>query len=250
MPRHLIRVALVLALLIPASPGLVTAQDMRTARRDHLASLGSVESASAVESYLLRQLQTIGAPNAGDLAEFFSFVMVIHGLDLQKLERLQAGGIDLVHAMTSDARPFMEQGLFSDPVVVAEVVDFGDSDEPTDGYRSTIAVRVVETLKGEVSADTLFLRQRGQFRNGMGQNEFAPRIGEKYLLLLSRPMYEFFASRRQAPTQASAVPRHAYAIYRYYRADDNRIVMGDGSSHDAGSIYQELRWLEELMEAL
>ncbi len=88
-------------------------------------------------------------------------------------------------------------------------------------------------------------------RKDVGPRGFVPEVGRKYLLLLSRPMYEFFAWRRgrAEPAGTAAASAH-YAIYRTYLAEDGRVVMGDGSSYLADDVFQELRWLAELVEEL
>lgn len=236
-----------LSVLAPVSP--VRGQDRAAARETYVSELGLRGNAGDIRLYLVDELRAMGHENPEGLAEFFSFIMVLHGLDLDKLLRLQAGGIDIVHSMTSNARPFIEQGLYSDPAVVADVVEFGDAGEAGDGYASTITVRVIERLKGMATPDTIHLRQRRPFSEEAGPHDLVPEEGGRYLLLLSRPMYEYSVWRRSAEGPAVPQPGH-YAIYRFYRADDDRVIMGDGSSYDAKSVYQELRWLQELIEEL
>lgn len=240
---------LVILLAVVAAPG-VWAQDAGSFRDRYVMSVGLGEERETLREYLYEQLVTQGHENAARLSDLFSFVMLIHGLDLEKVARLQAGGIDIVHAMTSNARPFLEQGLFSSPVLVGDVIERSDEGEPDDGFGSTVSIRVVEVLKG-AAPDTVFLRQRGRFSEGMGPREFVPEAGRRYLLLFSRPMYEFFVWRRgeQGGEPFAAKPGH-YSLYRYYLSDDARVVMGDGSSYGAETVYQQLRWLDELVEEL
>ncbi len=233
--------------IVPAA----AAQNMNRDRSEYLAAAGLEDEAAALEEYLRTELVALGYENADNLGRFFSFVMAIHGLDRDRVARLEAGGIDVVRAMTSEARPFIEQGLFSDPSIVGEVIGVSDSGKPGDGYGATVTVRVLETLKGSVDADTVVLRQRGTFAEGLGPRGFVPEVGRRYLLLLSRPMYQFFVWRRATHESARAVPAPGhYAIYRSYLAEDGRVVMADGSSYRADDVFQELRWLDELVKEL
>ncbi len=226
-------------------------QDIEQARRRYVSLLGLENERLALQEHLRTELDGLGYENAENLSRFFSFVMLTHGIDRDKVARLEAGGIDVVHAMTSNARPFMEQGLFSDPAVVGEVVAIEDSDEPGDGQGSTVRVRVLETLKGTVHADTIVLRQRRRSTEGLGPRGFVPEVGSTYLLLLSRPLYKFFVWRRTGADSEPREPRPGYyAIYRTYLVDDGRVVMGDGSMYTSDQVYQELRWLDELVNEL
>ncbi len=263
MTGRLLLTAVFFFLLIPVTtaPGQdrsMSAQD-RNARRDqYIARLDLTEERQEVRDFLEEVLRAYGEGNPESLAGLFSFVMVIHGIDGRLLNRLYSGGIDIVHAMTSNARPFMEQGLFSDPVIRGEVIALHNETETDEVYQSTITIRVLEHFKGTVPPDTVYLRQRGRFGEGdMGPREFEPKVGDQYLLLLSRPMYDFFWTMRRSRSAAEAesddirpAPGGFYAIYRFYRLDDGRVIMGDGSSYGTEKVFQELRWLEELISNL
>jgi hypothetical protein len=242
--------ALGFAVCAPA-PG----QGTEEARAVFLDSVGRSEIAAELREYLLNELSVVAEPNAERISRMYSFVMAIHGLDTRLVRQLAAGGIDVVHSMTSNSRRFIEQGLYSDPAVFGKVIGFGDGDEPQDGYSSTVTVKVIETLKGEVHADTIYLRQRNSFADAqVGPRHFLPEVGGSYLLLLSRPMYEFAIARRRLqgesrPPPGTARPDH-FAIYRFYEADSTRVVMGDGSAYASRIAFQELRWLQELIDQL
>ncbi|MDZ7718451.1 MAG: hypothetical protein U5K72_06485 [Balneolaceae bacterium] len=58
-----------------------------------------------------------------DNANFFSMVLLLSGVKPAHYYKLQQNGVDVVHAITADVRPFDEQSLLSDVAVVGSVTE-------------------------------------------------------------------------------------------------------------------------------
>jgi len=252
--RNLLRTCLILSMGF-APPALLRAQDRDEVRAAYLASAGLSEVAAELKDLLMEELQAVADPDADRLSRMYSFVMAVHGLDARLVRQLEAGGIDIVHSIRSNSRRFIEQGLYSDPAVFGEVTGFENLAQPMDGYQSTVTVKVLETLKGRVDADTIYLRQRWRIGDtDVTSRDFVPEVGKSYLLLLSKPMYDAALARRRLRGEIPDDPVNRrsdhYAIYRFYEADSTRVVMGDGSAYASRIAFQELRWLQELIDEL
>lgn len=129
------------------------------------------------------------------------------------------GGNELIQ---SAARVVLGGASFADEVRVAPVVVVADlvsvtPDASIDaGYRSTATLRVVKSVKGDLTpGQTIPLRQRsGPDSQGYIQasGEFRPYDTGRYLLFLSPAAYELRSGRRGGPTPNYALVLATYKV--------------------------------------
>ncbi len=188
-----------------------------------------------------RQTDPGAPPDAHyDRAGRFAFFLVVNGVTAEDVIRLVEGGVDVLHAVTSDERPLAEQALLADLVVVGEVI--GPAPDSRDGYSGGVRVRVLDALKGDVSADTLTVRQRRD-RDG-------PAVaGQRYLFLLSNGIYRYGLHRMGT---AEAVPEaeraRRFSIYRQYRMDGDVLVWNGYSAEDTARALDAVRAVGGLLQ--
>lgn len=244
---------LLFLLLAGLGAGLAPGQDAPDARTAYLRATGQEAEAAALEAWLLDELATaepaLPVLNRKQMAAFFAFVMTLSGVTAEKAERLQAEGVDVLHAITADMRPLSEQVLLSDLVIVGDVVELAETPAPGDGQRTSIGVVVREVVKGTAPGDTVVVRQQSRLGES-GSRDLQPEIGERYLLLLSNGMYRFFVASRGAD---EAVPeadlaRH-FSTYRWYRMEDDRLLWNGYDRRDTERALREVRRVDHLLGA-
>ena len=139
-----VRIVLIAALLACALAGPAASQDRSEARAAYLRAVGLDQDALALEQVLLEGLQIqkpfLTASHRHEMARTFAFFMIMSGLNADMAKHLEKKGIDLIHAITANTRPFDEQALMADLVVVGDVVTFVETPDPDDGFRSSIVV--------------------------------------------------------------------------------------------------------------
>ena len=259
IPTMTVRIVLLVATLAGALPRPAASQDRGAAQTNYLRAVELDQDAHALEQVLLELLQVrkpfLVASHRQGMARYFAFVMTVSGLNADMAERLDAKGIDLIHAITADTRPFDEQALMADLVIVGDVIEVVETLEPDDGFRSSIMVEVAEVLKGDAPTDTLFIRQR----SGLSEDEapedtsrdLRPEAGERYLFLLSNGMYRFFVASRDDAVEPMAEPVLAqhFVIYRSYQMDDDRLLWNRYSRRDTRRAFKQIQKLDQLMAA-
>lgn len=85
----------------------------------------------------------------------------------------------LIHAISSDIRPFSEQSLLSDLVIEGTVTGIETRDDHGDGFDVSVSVSVNDILKGGIPADTIMIRQRNISR--LSDSATRPAEGEAYI---------------------------------------------------------------------
>ncbi|GAB5519558.1 MAG: hypothetical protein RhofKO_18090 [Rhodothermales bacterium] len=248
---------LAFTMLIVVLPMLTLAQARGEAQADYLRAVGLDQDAQELEQDLFERLQ-IHTPSMQEarqkgLARFFAFVMTVSGLNAEKVDRLEAEGIDIAHAITADARPLTEQALLADLVMVGEVTSLADIQEPDDGYTSSIGVAVQTLLKGEAPSKTVYIRQRSSLSPKAVQrisNDLRPKVGERYLFLLSNGMYRFSVAARKGERLTDAVQAQHFALYRSYPMEDAQLLWNDYSQRDTEQAFEALRALDQLLADL
>ncbi len=243
----LLAAALIVWTVAPPS----SAQDLRLPRDEYFRLIGMYGEYSKLEQFLFDKLSERIPETTKDrrreTSAFFAYVMTANGITARTLAALEAEGIDVVHAITSDARPFSEQALLADLVVVGDAIGEA-APETDDGYGSSVLVKVHWTLKGEAPGDTVIIRQR-QRLEGRG-NPFRPETGETYLLLLSNGLYRYGAANHAARNKGwlpSAEPAPYYIIYRIYKMIDGRLDWGGFTRHDTERAFEDVRRVNHLL---
>lgn len=249
---------LILCMIIALCMGLPAksiAQDVQLARADYLQGLGLDTEAHALEEQLRAELdeRRLLLPGADleQMASFFAFVLTLHGVTAEKAMRLQAGGVDVMHAITANNRPLMEQALLTDLVVVAEVTKIQTTPSAADGYRSSVHAVVLRHLKGQAVSDTVIVRQRST-PDSPNERDLNAVVGNTYLLLLTNGMYRFSLARRGETVEAiseETLARH-FVLYRWYEMKNDRLLWDGYSKRDTRRALREIQWLDELLESL
>ena len=249
------RIALMTIILASTLPKQALAQERGEAQANYLRAVGLDQDGRELEQALLERLQfrvplMLAARQQG-LARFFAFVLTVSGLNAEKVEHLEAEGIDLIHAITADTRPLSEQALLADLVIVGDVTGITETLEPDDGFRSSIAVEVQTLLKGVAPSKTIFIRQRSRLsREGTPERtsrDLHPEVGERYLFLLSNGMYRFFVASRDEEPLPEAMQAQYFVIYRSYRMEEGQLLWNGFSRRDTEQAFEELRKLDQLL---
>lgn len=237
--------------------GVAVAQERGGAQAAYLHMIGQEQDAGDLEGVLFDRL-SVRKPfmleeHRQGIARFFAFVMTVNGLNAEQAEHIEDKGIDLVRAITGDIRPLDEQVLMADLVLIADVIDFSETEHPGDGFRSSITVVVHEVLKGNAPADTLFIRQRSGLVKDETDEQAAralyPSRGERYLLLLSGGMYRFFVASRDPAAEAvpeSELAQH-FSIYRFYPMEGSKLLWNGYSRGDTRRAFRDVRKLHDML---
>ena len=174
-----------------------------------------------------------------DRAGRFAFYLTANGVTAEDVIRLVEGGVDVLHAVTSDERPLAEQSLLADLVVVGDVV--GVDAGSADGYGSGIRVRVVHVVKGQAPADTVVVRQRRE-RDG------PVAVGQRYLFLLSNGVYRYGLHRMGTEGEVPETERaRRFAIYRQYPMDGDTLLWSGYSAEDTARALDEVRAVDAIL---
>ena len=245
MPRRvLVPVLGTLAGLLLAA-GLAHAQRDPVARADYLRAQNLTEPATAVKRYLLEELRErqmgTSAGQRARTADFFSFVLILSGVTRDDIERLEDRDVDVIHAITAQSRPLVEQALLADLVAVGRVVAVDTTTALSDEHTYGLTVAVEERLKGPVPADTILVRQKQ--RVAPRSPDPTPEAGERFLFLASNGLYRYYAWRGgQAPPDS--VLRRRYSIYRRYRLRDGRLLWRDQTPRQTRQSFRRVRTLD------
>lgn len=225
----------------------------------YLQAVGLDGQAHAIEAHLRAGLDEayprMEADRLDRMAEFFAFVMTINGLTFEKAQVLENHGVDLIHAITAGSRPLVEQSLMADLVVLAEVASIDETPGDGDGYRRAITFRVLDTFKGVAPDSTVVMRQERSSSNRRRPPRLDAQVGEQYLLLLSKSMYEFhaavYAGREGGEEALAAIPeaewRRRVAPYRWYPYEDGRLLWNNLDRRDTAMQLEDVRWLDYML---
>ena len=162
-------------------------------------------------------------------ASFFSMILLLSGVTPRHYYLLDDAGIDIIHAITSDNRPFSEQSLLADLVVLGTVTDLNPDDSPNDGFAYTATIAIDKLLKGAAPSDTVYIRQRSSaVRTGSGSQL---NVGGNYLFLLSSGVYGYqtagYRLNRRGEVDAVAPAlgdERTFVIYRLYPFQNGEII--------------------------
>lgn len=212
-------------ILIVSKPGISSSQQLSISHGDYLKAIGWEDNFIVMKNILKNRLmqQIDDKPEAyyEDNANFFSMVLLLSGVEPIDYYRLEENGVDVIHAITADVRPFDEQSLLSDVVILGDVVEIVDDSTIDDGFDRTVKVKVTDVLKGSVLVDTVQIRRRKP--SNMLRNDIRPELNRSYLLLLSSGMYGYHTANhhfRQKKEVVVSPPQFGhekvFVIYRIY----------------------------------
>lgn len=224
-----------------------TGQDRSAARAAYLRSIDLEDQAANLEEWLLAGLAPVrpGWPSERlrAVSSYFAFVLALSGVTADDLSRLRSEEIDPIHAITADTRPFIEQAMFADLVVVGTVAGVERQKESNDGFDSSALIDVAWVLKGLAPSDTIAVRQHANLR----ERDIRPEIGETYLLLLSNGMYRFNAANERGDIAARPDDDGRFLVYRIYRLVDGRLEWEGLSAAETELAFQEIRRLDHVL---
>lgn len=254
--RTFLTLFLLLLWLAPAtSPLRAQTQRNPAEQMAYLEHIGRVDEALALRNRLFEALESDPLAVESDrwpaLAQFFCYVMAANGITARMYDELvtwEDPSIDIIRAISSDFRPLVEQALFADLVVLAEVVSMKDVEGPDDRRRSDITFRIVDRLLGESPGETVIVHQRSTLKEARqpGSREINPRKRDRYLLLLSRGLYGFGRWRRGETVDETLLGGNEGMVYRFYRYVDDRLVWSGYDADDTERAFDQIRKLAEL----
>lgn len=182
-------------------------------------------------------------------ASFFSMILLLSGVSPRHYYLLDEAGIDIIHAITSNDRPFSEQSLLADLVINGIVTDLEPDDAQNDGFNYTATVIINQTLKGTAPGDTIYIRQRSSaLRAGSGSQLT---VGNNYLFLLSSGVYGYQSASfrlRTAGEAEAAAPNlgdeDTFVIYRLYPVINGEVVP---ATYSFGEITRQLSLTDQII---
>lgn len=246
---HLTAIA-TLILLVPVP--IAAGQDARIPRDEYFRLIGQYDDFAALQTLLNKRLAErrpdLDEARRIQMAEFFAFVMTACGLNAHELRVLEDEGIDVVRAITANTRPFGEQSLLSDLVVVGDVIEGEVRHDVNDGYDLSALVDVRWTLKGHAPSDTIVIRLRE--RSARSARDIRPETGRTYLLLLSGGMYRYNAANHAARNDGwlPSEPYPAlYSIYRIYPMVDDRLDWSGFTRDETQRALEDIRRVEHFL---
>lgn len=214
-----------LLVVICFSASQVLSQQLRISYEDYTKAIGMEDDYIVMKNILreglMNRVEDRPAEYYEDNAGFFSMVLLLSGVQPTDYYKLEQNGIDVIHAITADVRPFDEQSLLSDLVIVGEVVEILPESRDEDGFDRTIKVRINESLKGSAPSGTVYIRRRGSSHSS--GRDVTPELHRSYLFLLSSGMYGYHKANHQFRQKNEVVvsaPRfgeeEVFLIYRIY----------------------------------
>lgn len=233
---------------------LTTAQTNRISHQDYLDAIGMGDDYLVMSNILVRGLQLEVPGNTPEYyinnASFFSMILLLNKVKPRDYYLLEEQGVDVLHAITADTRPFSEQSLLSDLVITGTVTDIETSTPMDDGFDVSVKVLVQDILKGGVPGDTITIRQRNLDR--LSDSLTRPEEGRSYLFLLSSGVYGYqkanyqFANTGEAEAGAPDFGNEdTFLIYRIYNKRGDTIV---GPGMEMSAIKQEMLPVVKIIE--
>ena len=162
-------------------------------------------------------------------ASFFAMVLLLSGVTPRHYYLLDEAGVDVIHAITSNNRPFSEQSLMADLVVQGVVTEMEPDDSLSDGFDYTATVIINQILKGSAPGDTIYIRQRSSTLRTDSGSQLT--VGDTYLFLLSSGVYGYQSTNYRLRTQGEAELRapslseeNTFVIYRLYPFRNGEVI--------------------------
>lgn len=231
----------------------VIPQRLGIAYEDYMRAIGWEDDFLVMKNILKNELksQVEGEPNVyyEDNANFFSMVLLLSGVKPTHYYKLQQNGVDVINAITANVRPFDEQSLLSDVAIIGTVTEVIPERYGDDGFDISVTIDVSEVLKGEVSSETLIIRQRNSSRLPGSDNK--PDLNQTYLFLLSSGMYGYHKANHQMQEQEEIVvspptfgQEDVFVIYRLYPYRNGQLLRSPQNREIA---FKSLRFVDQLL---
>jgi len=232
---------------------LTTAQTNRISHQDYLEAIGLGDDYLVMSNILVRGLQLEVPGNTPEYyinnASFFSMILLLNNVKPRDYYLLEEQGVDMLHAITADTRPFSEQSLLADLVITGTVTDIKTSTPMNDGFDVSVKVLVQDILKGGVPGDTITIRQRNLDR--ISDSQTRPEKGRSYLFLLSSGVYGYQKANYQFANKGEAeagVPdfgnENTFLIYRMYNKRGETIL---GPEVNVSAIREEMKSVTDII---
>ena len=232
---------------------MVNAQNLQISHDDYLDAIGFEDEGIVMRSILNAGLRDrFPDQDAGfyqQRSSFFSMVLLVSGVMPFHIYALQENGIDIIHAITADVRPFSEQSLLADIAVIAEVINIETGKPDNDGFDVTVTIKTEQLLKGEAPSDTLYIRQRNLSR--LSDSTTRPETGNSYLFLLSSGVYLYqsanylFRETGEAEVRRPYIGReNTFVIYRIYPFRNGLLQF---SNHDFEAAKRDLSMTDRIL---
>lgn len=229
-------ILITLFLLVSSYSESLEAQNNRISHQDYMEAIGLGDDYLVMSNILVRGLQLKEPGNSAEYyinnASFFSMILLLSKVKPRDYYLLEEQGIDILHAITADTRPFSEQSLLADLVITGTVTNIETNTPANDGFDVSVSVVVEDVLKGAVPGDTITIRQRNLDR--LSDSLTRPGSGRSYLFLLSSGVYGYQKANYQFSQSGEAeagIPdfgnETTFVIYRMYNKKGNRIVRPD-----------------------
>ena len=252
--RYVHGLLLSLLIVLTAQVEKGVSQRIGIAHQDYMKAIGWEDDFIVMNNILKNELmnRVENKPPAyyTDNASFFSMVLLLSGVRPIYYYKLQENGVDVVHGITANIRPFDEQALLSDLAVLGEVVDVISESFNDDGFDITVKVQISEVLKGETPVDTILIRQRASSRRSGNDN--SPELGRTYLLLLSSGMYGYHKANYQMREEKEIVvsppdfgEEEIFVIYRIYPYVNDQLQR---SHQNRNAAFRSLRRVDSLLK--
>lgn len=229
------------------------AQQIGIPHDDYLRAIGLEEEGVQIKQELLDGLQGqaphLPGSNFENNAAFFSMVLTLSGITPEIYQQLETEGIDIIHAITAESRPFSEQSLLSDLVLIGTVSGAEKDESYNDGFEISVQVVANEYLKGSAPVDSLIIRQSSEQRNSDMSNR--PEADSTYLFLLSSGMYGYQRANHQFRESGEALvtapntgKENVFVIYRMYPLINGTL---QHTTKDLTTVRKELKNMDELI---
>lgn len=204
-----------------------------------------------LQNELANRVEGRPAEYYNDNANFFSMVLLLSGVKPTHYYKLQQNGVDVINAITANTRPFDEQSLLSDVVIIGAVTEVFPEEYEDDGFDITLRIEVSELLKGEIPADTIIIRQRNSSR--LPGSDTRPELNQSYLFLLSSGMYGYHKANHQMRRNDEIVVsppefgnEDTFVIYRLYPYSNEQLQRAP-QTRDAA--FNSLRFVDVLLRS-
>lgn len=237
-----------------AFPAQSIPQEIRISYDDYTKAIGwendHIVMKNILKDGLIHRVSEQPASYYENSASFFSMVLLLSGVRPQHYYTLEQNGIDVIHAITADVRPFSEQSLLSDLVITGRVVEVVPQSLEEDGFDITLKIEIIENLKGAAPKDTILIRQRNSAR--LPDSDTRPEQGESYLFLLSSGMYGYhkanhqFRENNEAVVMPPQIGRELlFIIYRMYPYVNEQLQR---SPENIKAVFSSLRFVDDLLK--
>lgn len=228
-------------------------QRIGIAHEDYMKAIGweddFIVMNNILQNELMNRIEGRPAEYYNDNANFFSMVLLLSGVEPVHYYTLQQNGVDVVHAITADVRPFDEQSLLADVAMTGTVVDMVPEPCDDDGFDITLKIEVSELLQGEIPSDTIKIRQRNSSR--LPGSDTRPELNQTYLFLLSSGMYGYHKANYQMREKDEIVVSHpefgkedTFVIYRLYPYRSGQLIR---SPQNEDAAFNSLRAVDYLL---